>query len=39
LTLVTMACSPPVGGADRAPGAGTAPLPGREMPEPPDVAL
>ena len=39
LTLVTMACSPPVSGPDAEPGAGTAPLPGREMPEPPDPGL
>ena len=37
-TLVTMACSPPVSGAAGA-GAGTAPLPGSEMPEPPDPGL
>ena len=36
LTLVTMACSPPDSWAAEEPGAGTAPLPGREMPEPPD---
>jgi hypothetical protein len=36
LTLVTMACSPPDSWAAEEPGAGTAPLPGREMPESPD---
>ena len=38
LTLVTMACSPPASGAAGA-GAGTAPLPGSEMPELPDPGL
>ena len=39
LTLVTVACSPPVSGPDAEPGAGTAPLPGSATPEPPDPGL
>ena len=39
LTLLAMAFSLPVSGADVGPGAGTAPLPGREAPEPPGAGL
>ena len=39
LTLVKMACSPPVSGADEEAGAGTAPLPGWAAPEPPGAGL